>query len=286
MQMWRPEFALVGISSGSWYQCLPIRTYHWLWEEGCTAVVCEAVCCVEVRSGMEEKSVQQVHVKNWPVSVFNANSQSCNVLRKNQDGSVKKFTLGILHFTTRTYISFFEWQCQAKCHKGMVQFVSKTYRVFKITVSLRKCPHDHWVTNLPTKAYLSAITLTHISQSFYLQDGGKNQLARIWNKTTSLSPQLRQLYAWEPARWQCCACGVPPVRPRCPAARDPEWGTRASSPRDRRAAWTAGARSDTCAAQRRPWSQYDFHKPDTPCTRHTHTHPFNGPLSVTTWVSW
>ena len=25
---WRPEFELVGISSGSWYHCLPIRTYY------------------------------------------------------------------------------------------------------------------------------------------------------------------------------------------------------------------------------------------------------------------
>ena len=26
MQLWIPEFELVGISSGSWYHCLPIRT--------------------------------------------------------------------------------------------------------------------------------------------------------------------------------------------------------------------------------------------------------------------
>jgi len=26
MQLWRPEFELFGISSGSWYQCLRIRT--------------------------------------------------------------------------------------------------------------------------------------------------------------------------------------------------------------------------------------------------------------------
>jgi len=31
--------------------------------------------------------------------------------------------------------------------------------------------------DLPTKAHLSAITVTNISKSFYLQDGGKNQLA-------------------------------------------------------------------------------------------------------------
>jgi len=37
-------------------------------------------------------------------------------------------------------------------------------------------PHDHRRTN---KAYLSAIIVTYISQEFYLQDGGKNQLAQI-----------------------------------------------------------------------------------------------------------
>jgi len=26
LQLWRPELELVGISSGSWYHCLPIRT--------------------------------------------------------------------------------------------------------------------------------------------------------------------------------------------------------------------------------------------------------------------
>ena len=49
MQLWRPELELVGISSDSWCHCLPIRTCLWLWEEGCTVVVCEAACCVEVR---------------------------------------------------------------------------------------------------------------------------------------------------------------------------------------------------------------------------------------------
>ena len=49
----------------------------------------------------------------------------------------------------------------------------KTYRVKIELLSLRKCPYDHWLTN---KAYLSAITVTNISKSFYLQHGGKNQL--------------------------------------------------------------------------------------------------------------
>jgi len=34
---------------------------------------------------------------------------------------------------------------------------------------------------------MSAIAVTNISKSFYLQDGGKNQLAYAWNKITSLS---------------------------------------------------------------------------------------------------
>jgi len=28
MQLWRPEFELDGINSGSWFRCLPIRIYH------------------------------------------------------------------------------------------------------------------------------------------------------------------------------------------------------------------------------------------------------------------
>ena len=38
------------------------------------------------------------------------------------------------------------------------------------SISLRKCPYDHHLTN---KAYLSTITGTIISKSFYLRDGGK-----------------------------------------------------------------------------------------------------------------
>jgi len=33
------------------------------------------------------------------------------------------------------------------------------------------------IADLPTKYNLSDITVTNISKSFYLQDGGKNQLA-------------------------------------------------------------------------------------------------------------
>jgi len=35
--------------------------------------------------------------------------------------------------------------------------------------------------------------VTNISQSFYLQDGGKNQLAPIWNKITSLAPYVKNV---------------------------------------------------------------------------------------------
>jgi len=55
--------------------------------------------------------------------------------------------------------------------------MAKIYRDIKNkieSVSLRKCPYDHRLTN---KAYLSAVTVTDISRSFYLQDGGKKQLA-------------------------------------------------------------------------------------------------------------
>jgi len=61
------------------------------------------------------------------------------------------------------------------------------------SVSIGKCPYDHWLAN---KAHLNAITVTNISHSFHLQDGGKNQLAYIRNKITSLSPYV---YCWRQA---------------------------------------------------------------------------------------
>jgi len=64
--------------------------------------------------------------------------------------------------------------------------MEKIYGVIqKIESVWEKCQYDHWLTN---KAYLSAVTVTNISQSFYLQDCGKNQLAYIWNKIKSPSP--------------------------------------------------------------------------------------------------
>jgi len=61
--------------------------------------------------------------------------------------------------------------------------MAKIYRVIQIKLNQFKKKYRR--TN---KAYLSAINVTNISRSFYLQDGGKNQLAQTWNKITSLPP--------------------------------------------------------------------------------------------------
>ena len=47
--------------------------------------------------------------------------------------------------------------------------------------------------DLPTKAYLSAITVTNISKSFYLQDGGKNQLAQIKQNYVTVTLCIRSV---------------------------------------------------------------------------------------------
>ena len=45
--------------------------------------------------------------------------------------------------------------------------------------------------DLTNKAYLSAITVTNIFKSFYLQDGSKSQLAyRYGAKITAVSPYV------------------------------------------------------------------------------------------------
>jgi len=48
--------------------------------------------------------------------------------------------------------------------------MAKIYRVIQIKFELENV---HIMTDLPTKR----ITVANISKSFYLQDGGKNQLA-------------------------------------------------------------------------------------------------------------
>jgi len=57
-------------------------------------------------------------------------------------------------------------------------------------VSITKYPYDHWL------AYLSAITVTDISQSFTYKMAAKNQLAQIWNKITSLSTYNDECRRW------------------------------------------------------------------------------------------
>jgi len=80
------------------------------------------------------------------------------------------------------------------------------------SVVLRKCPYDHRVTN---KACLSAITVTNLSQ-LYLRDGGKNQLAYIWNQITSLSPMYSSSQRSLPHRhgitYGITLCYLPPGR--------------------------------------------------------------------------
>jgi len=55
--------------------------------------------------------------------------------------------------------------------------MAKIYRVIQIKLN-QIVKNVHMITDLglPTKR-INAITLTNISQAFYLQDGGKNQLA-------------------------------------------------------------------------------------------------------------
>jgi len=55
--------------------------------------------------------------------------------------------------------------------------MAKIDRVIQIKLnrlSLRKCPYEHPTYN---QSVFVAITVTNTSHSFYLQDGGENQLA-------------------------------------------------------------------------------------------------------------
>jgi len=47
MQLWRPEFKLDGINSGSWYHCLP---YGYATDNKRRIV--QQLCCMEVRPGL------------------------------------------------------------------------------------------------------------------------------------------------------------------------------------------------------------------------------------------
>jgi len=55
----------------------------------------------------------------------------------------------------------------------MVRF----YRVIQIKLNELVSENVYMITDLPTKHIFSAISVTNILKSFYLQDGGKNQLA-------------------------------------------------------------------------------------------------------------
>jgi len=68
------------------------------------------------------------------------------------------------------------------------------------SVSLRKCPRDRWLTN---RAYLSAIPATNISQSFYLQDGGKDQLAQYSTKLRHCNPMYCPECEWHATYVNC-----------------------------------------------------------------------------------
>jgi len=48
------------------------------------------------------------------------------------------------------------------------------YRVIQIKLNQSVYENVHMITDLSNKAYSSAITVTNISQSFYLQHGGDN----------------------------------------------------------------------------------------------------------------
>jgi len=45
-------------NSGSWFHCLLIRIYRWIWEGDSTAVVCKVVRCMEMRPGLQERKMR------------------------------------------------------------------------------------------------------------------------------------------------------------------------------------------------------------------------------------
>jgi len=55
--------------------------------------------------------------------------------------------------------------------------MAKIYRVFRIKLNQLVLKNVHHRLRPTNKEYLSAITVTNIFQCFYLQNGGKNQLA-------------------------------------------------------------------------------------------------------------
>jgi len=82
--------------------------------------------------------------------------------------------------------------------------MAKIYRVIQIKLN-QIVKNVHMITDLglPTKR-INAITVTNISQGFYLQDGGKNQLEQNYVTVTliCISHTGDTVYAYTPVRIQ------------------------------------------------------------------------------------
>ena len=86
--------------------------------------------------------------------------------------------------TTRSpCCGWYNMMCAVKRRRFMELFSSKIE-----SVSLRKCPYDHWLTN---KAYLSAITVTNISPSFSHKMAAKINWHRYGTKLRYCRPMDR-----------------------------------------------------------------------------------------------
>ena len=64
-----------------------------------------------------------------------------------------------------------------------------------VSLSLKKCPHDHWLTN--KASYLSAITVTNISQSFTYKMAAKINWHRYGTKLRHCHPVYSSMHFYE-----------------------------------------------------------------------------------------
>jgi len=72
------------------YNYLPIGIYHWLGEWGCTAVVCQVVCYMEVKPGLSGKKTK------WHFSKQRRElSDGCVMLRQKIKSQVKSWERGL-----------------------------------------------------------------------------------------------------------------------------------------------------------------------------------------------
>jgi len=67
--------------------------------------------------------------------------------------------------------------------------MANIYRVIQMKLNQLLKENVHVIADLPTKRIWAHHNDKHFSE-FYLQDGGRNQVAWIWNKITSLSPYV------------------------------------------------------------------------------------------------